>query len=68
MKQYENECCDCATPSYPCVGELCPYRKVPHWYCDECGDECQLYDFEGEELCIECIKDRLEKIEGSEDI
>lgn len=65
MKTYENECCGCDVPAYPCIGESCPLRKVPRWYCDECGDECQLYEYDGEELCIECIENRLEKVEGS---
>lgn len=67
MKKYENDCCSCAVPAYPCIGESCPLRRVPHWYCDECEDECQLYVFEEEELCIDCIKERLEKVEGSGD-
>lgn len=67
MKRIENDCCDCATPNYPCIGNLCPYSQVPHWYCDECGEETQLYHYEDQELCIECIENKLEKVEGSEE-
>lgn len=59
MKQLENECVDCGLP---CLGNSCPNRNVPRFYCDECGDEAQLYDFDGEELCIDCIEKRLDKV------
>ena len=39
MIVYENECCGCATPAYPCIGESCSKRRVPHYYCDLCGEE-----------------------------
>lgn len=63
MKKIENECVDC---DLPCLGNSCPKRKVPHFYCDKCGDETTLYEFDGEELCIDCIEKRLDKVEGSE--
>lgn len=65
MVKYEDECCDCAVPAYPCSGSRCPLKKVSHYYCDECEDECGLYDFDGEELCLNCIESRLDKVEGS---
>ena len=62
--KYENECCDCAVPAYPCLGSACPNRNVPHLYCDECGEEVEnLYYFDGRELCIDCIEKLLEKVE-----
>lgn len=63
MIRYENECVDCGLP---CLGNSCPYRNVPHHYCDKCGFEEDLYYFDDEELCIDCIKDRLEKVSDSE--
>lgn len=27
MLKYENECCDCQAPGYPCLGVLCPRLK-----------------------------------------
>ena len=63
MIKFENECCDCATESYPCMGSNCPNRNVKHLYCDRCGDECdELYVFDGEELCEECLKANFETI------
>lgn len=66
MVKYENECCDCAVPAYPCMGNACPNRKVPHYYCDSCGDETKLYRYDGEELCLNCIEERLEVVKGSD--
>lgn len=59
MRRTENDCVDCGLP---CLGRACPYMKVEHFYCDECGDETQLYDFDGQELCLECIETKLHKI------
>ena len=63
MIKYENECCDCAVPGYPCMGSSCPNRNVKHPYCDKCKADCEeLYDYDGEELCEDCLKDSFEKI------
>ena len=64
MIRYENQCCDCATPGYPCIGSACPKRNVKIYICDDCGDEVEdLYYYDGEELCIDCIQKRLDKVE-----
>lgn len=60
MKRTENDCVDCGLP---CLGSSCPYRNVVHFYCDKCGQETDLYHFEDEELCIDCIVESLEKVE-----
>ena len=63
MIKYENECCGCATENYPCLGSSCPNRSVKHLYCDKCGDDREeLYDYNGYELCEECLLDNFEKI------
>ena len=62
MKRIENECVDCGLP---CLGDRCPNRNVERFYCDNCGEEETLYEFEGEELCIDCIAKRLTKVERS---
>ena len=59
MKQIENECLDCGKS---CMGTSCPYNQVTRFYCDQCGCEETLYEFDGEELCIDCIKERLVKV------
>lgn len=63
MIKLEDECVSCGLP---CIGSACPYRSVPHFYCDKCGDESTLYEFEGKQLCIDCIIDRLDVVEGSD--
>lgn len=67
MKTFENQCCDCATPSYPCRGSGCPNRNVPVYLCDLCREQATLYHFDGQELCIACVEDQLELVEGSDD-
>ena len=64
MVCYENECCDCATPEYPCLGNICPHRNVKHLYCDKCGEDVEtLYICDGYDLCEDCLKLKFEKIE-----
>lgn len=61
MVKFENECVDCGQP---CLGYDCPYRNVPHYFCDECQDEFEcdeLFFYDGDALCIDCIKGKLEK-------
>ncbi len=62
MKVYEDECVGCADVGLPCMGQSCPNRHVLHIYCDKCGDEGDIYEFEGQELCISCIEGLLEKV------
>lgn len=67
MKTIENDCIGCACDAYPCLGNICPRRNAVHYYCDECGSEETLYYYEGQELCINCIENRLEKVGGREE-
>lgn len=62
MVKYENECVGCNTILDGCLGSACQYKHVPHFYCDDCNEEDDLYEFDGEQLCIECIKKRLDKV------
>jgi hypothetical protein len=58
----ENECVDCGLP---CIGRACKYYSVTRYYCDECDSEETLYEFNGKELCIDCIAKHLPIVEGS---
>lgn len=54
MIKYENQCCDCAVPSYPCMGDACKYRNVPVYYCDSCSDYVEAeYEIDGHHYCKE---------------
>lgn len=58
---------DCVSCDLPCIGSACKYFKVVRFICDECGKDAEeLYHWDGEELCIDCILDQLEKVEYNE--
>ena len=59
--EYLDECVSC---DLPCLGSACPNRRVPHLYCDKCDEEVdELYHYNGEQWCIECIKKDLGEVE-----
>lgn len=63
MRKYENECCDCATPGYPCLGVSCPNLNVMHVYCDICDcEDDEMYCYEGKDYCRKCL---LKELEGN---
>ena len=63
MITYENECVGCP-PELGCLYDACPKRNVKHLYCDKCGcEEERLYNYDGEELCAECLLSEFETIE-----
>ena len=65
MIKYENECVGCSS-ELGCMENACPNRNVPHLYCDKCGDDVErLYEYNGEELCVECLLDKFNVIELS---
>ena len=59
----EDGCVDCGLP---CIYEACPHYKVIRYYCDKCGDDNDLYYWDGYQLCADCVLDQLEKIEYEE--
>lgn len=65
MKKIENECVGCKDSGLPCIGNSCPYRNVIRFYCDRCGNEDKLYYYDHEELCIDCLLENFEIVEGS---
>ena len=64
MMIFEDNCVDCP-PEIGCFGVTCPLKNVPVYYCDDCEKQNELYVFEGDELCADCILKRLPKVEGS---
>lgn len=65
MLKYENECVGCKSVGLPCMGDSCPNRNVPRYYCDECGCEDTLYEFDDKEICCECLLSKFNVVEGS---
>lgn len=73
MIKYENECVGCP-PEMGCMGNACPNRNVPHYYCDECGEEIvdnhryeEYYTTNGaEHLCKDCYKKALDYLHEEE--
>lgn len=64
MIYYESECVSCG---FPCLFESCPYYKVMHSKCDKCGEEdVRLYDYDGTEMCKECLLKEFDVVEGTE--
>ena len=63
MITYEDECVGCSA-GLGCMGSACPNRNVPHLYCDKCKEEVDnLYEYEGEQVCVDCILESLDKVE-----
>lgn len=64
MKYYTNDCFNCGLP---CIYEACPYYNVEHFRCDFCKKEdVKLYDYNGYEVCEECLLKEFDVVEGSE--
>lgn len=59
MIRVESGCVDCGLP---CLRSACPHHKVIIYECDVCGEESKLYWFEGNQLCVGCIEERLEEV------
>lgn len=68
MKVTENECVGCTDLGLPCLGSSCSNRNVVRYYCDECGSEETLYNYEGYELCELCIIKKYKVIAETERI
>ena len=63
MITYEDECVGCPT-EIGCLGSACPNRNVKHLYCDKCNDDVEkLYNYDGQEICEECLLTEFEVIE-----
>lgn len=58
-----NECVECP-PEMGCMGDSCPYRNILECTCDRCGeeiDEMTGYEYNGLQLCEECLLDAMVK-------
>ena len=60
MKRVENQCVGCP-PEMGCLGTACINRNVVIFTCDRCNnDEETLYEWDGQEVCLDCIMDEIE--------
>ena len=60
---HENECVGCPK-EMGCLGDGCPNRNVPHYSCDECGEEFEredLWDVDGKMMCRDCLREYAEQ-------
>ena len=58
MIKFENECVGCPQGCIHCGRD-----KTQHLYCERCGEDSEeLFIFDGEELCEDCLKNSLERI------
>lgn len=55
----DSDCCNCGLP---CLYEGCTYYKIARFFCDDCDSEENLWYFEGQQLCADCILKRLEEV------
>lgn len=55
MRYEQNDCCGCAVPGYPCLGDACSLRHAIYYKCDRCGvDELCEEDMYNESICFDC--------------
>ena len=66
-----NECCGCAVPGYPCIGDSCHLRHTRHYSCDICDEPIEsgkVYKLGLDDCCEGCIIEALCEDEGIENI
>lgn len=64
MIRVESDCCDCGLP---CIKSSCKYYEIIRYICDDCDDDVnELYYFDGKQLCVDCIVNKLERVEYDE--
>jgi hypothetical protein len=64
MRTVTNDCVGCAD-EHRCNCSACSLTRVEHFFCDECTEEAELYEYDGQELCESCLLKKFDKVEGS---
>lgn len=65
MRTVTDECFGCTSMGLRCLGSSCTNRNVVRYYCDRCKEEfepSELYRYDGEEICAECLLKDFEKV------
>ena len=62
MKKIETRCNGCPE----CVGCGRKHEEWSYYECDRCGSLEQLYIYEGEEICAECLLKEFEEVNMEE--
>lgn len=60
MQKTFNECVGCIDLGLNCIGSSCPNLNVTRFFCDKCDEELpadEIYNYDGQELCEDCLKD-----------
>lgn len=53
MTRIENDCYGCDLTNTCCS---CPMKRVPHTYCDICGNEAEeMYEVDEKDVCGDCL-------------
>lgn len=71
MSYEVNECCMCAVPGYPCIGNDCHLKHVIRYQCDDCGvddlSSDEVHETDEGDLCDDCYKQLYSDEEDFED-
>ena len=68
MVVFENQCTGCSDLGIPCLGNCCPNRRVPVFYCDNhnCSSSHEgtdrLFKVGDSQLCMSCVQALAERI------
>ena len=59
MLKYVDDCVSCP-PELGCLGNSCPKKNIPVYYCDICEEEMADYHVDGQDICEDCLNEHIE--------
>lgn len=60
MLKHVDDCVSCP-PELGCLGNGCPKRNIPVYYCDICEEEIADYHADGQDICEYCLKEHIKE-------
>ena len=60
MLKYVDDCVSCP-PELGCLGNGCPKKNIPVYYCDICEEEIADYHADGQDICEYCLKEHIDE-------